>query len=231
MEEIQFILPDSKDIERAQKLLSKSSNQIRGIFKLIKDPNKMARRGIALNNLSTFNGEYEYMITDYLKALNPSTELLEKFNNSIKQRRNHLDAITKEKIRLRTIAELPAKTLIQNKLISKIEKLSRNQILNILSLNKNCFGDEIKIKTITYEFNNNFKGYGESNVHITISFEHLSGYFFRDLGYSLTLDLKLTNDTSVFTTDYHRTICKLGKKDTKNLLLYIKDLKYYHRSW
>ena len=82
MDKINLIVPEEKDKERAKGLTQKSSAQVEGIFRLIKDVNKCMRRAVAYANLTSWGYQ---SLRKRLLELNPTPEQLEAYDASIKK--------------------------------------------------------------------------------------------------------------------------------------------------
>lgn len=208
--------PTEKDFDRAKKMRQGSSAQMEANINRIKDPFKVANRGVAY--FTHYRYGDSWMFRNRLKALKASEELTEAFEHSMALIRKEYEKQDRLRAESKRLREFPSVSLFNNKIIDKVSKMTRNQILNQLYLNKQYFGDEIKIKSVAFKFHH-WPNWGSTHIpcHIVIQFEHLSGYFFRDLGYALTYDLKFEGDNAIIYKDNGRKFAQFGKKDTITL--------------
>ena len=146
-----LIVPNQVDIDRAKTMKDKSSRaQIESNFNRIKDIEKVMRRAIAL---TTIDGYESYYATQRFNSMNPTPEQKERYALTLKFLKDKRDAEYKARKMAHDLKCLPAMTIIREKIFTKIKALKRNQVLNLMGLNKNCFGSIITLKNIKVNWN------------------------------------------------------------------------------
>jgi len=225
MDKIKLIVPEEKDKERAKGLTQKSSAQVEGIFRLIKDVNKCMRRAVAYANLTSWGYQ---SLRKRLLELNPTPEQLEAYDASIKKIEDDRTAKFKANQEAKRLAFKPIKDFMDEKVGAKILKFSAAKLHNQLGLRKGVFGDELKVKNFEYDLNH-YAGWGRTiPVRVIARTNYLDGYFFKDCEYSLVLESHIDhNGLMTFNRDPRgfAPSVRLGKKDTATLLELIKNKK------
>lgn len=226
-----LITPDLKDLERVKMFEQKSVAQVKAEVNRIKDPLKLAKRAIAYKMSSgyydgLYGGIFQCAIEHTLTGpvLEAYTLTCDTLQQEFKVKKELHEAAVKK-------AAQPIMDILENKVIKQyrkdVDNKNRNKILNVLGLNKKCFGDKIDVAKFGFRIDNYTGGWrGVRPLTIVVKFEHLDGYFFRDLGYKLVADIHYESDGSakVKVGDF-KTIACIGKRDTEMLKAAIKYFK------
>ena len=215
-----LIVPSEKDVERVKAFSGKSNAQVESEIFRVKDANKLAKRWVASHTFNRFSFyDYTFKRAMIRLGIKEDSELMLHTQATIKVWENEWKEKEKLKEEAFNLRVKPARDIIDAKVISKVKKMSRNTILNSLGLNKKMFGDEVRMSNAKVEYHA-FQHYGGTHIpiRVTCKFEHLNGYFFRDMDYKLILEMIVKEDgTSHFKRGY-RIIARLGKKDTETIM-------------
>lgn len=225
-----LITPDEKDFIRVKTFHQKSTAQVEAEVNRIKDPLKLAKRAIAykMNNGyydDLYGGIFQRAIKHTLTGpvLEAYTLTYDTLQEEFKVKKELHEAAVKK-------AAQPIMNILENKVIKQyrkdVDNKNRNKILNVLGLNKKCFGDKINVAKFGFRIDN-FVGWGRTHpLTVVVKFEHLNGYFFRDLGYKLVADVHYESDgTAKVKVGDYKTIARIGRRDTEMLKAAIKYFK------